>query len=107
MRIPQITRFGLFVFGLVLSIGLQSAPVLAQTDGAAQAKPDVESVLTSKKITVVTNSNGAFWTQSAISFPATVEVSKCPDTQKMATTTTSGDCSKSGCHTSSMRLHLP
>jgi uncharacterized repeat protein (TIGR01451 family) len=52
MRIPQITRFGLFTFGLVLSIGLQSAPVLAQTGASAQAKPDVESILTSKKVSV-------------------------------------------------------
>ena len=59
------------------------------------------------KITMVTGNSGNFYTGSPITFPAMIQVSKCPDTQKMATTTTSGDCSKSGCHTSSMRLHLP
>lgn len=52
MRNPQITQLGLFTFGLVLSIGLQTAPVLAQTGAAAQAKPDIESILTSKKVSV-------------------------------------------------------
>jgi hypothetical protein len=57
------------------------------------------------KITMVTGSSGNFYTGSAISFPATVQVSKCPDTATMPTTITTGDCNS--CHNSSMRVHLP
>jgi hypothetical protein len=60
-----------------------------------------------KKITMVTGSSGNFYTNSAIAFPATVVLSKCPDTQTMPTTITKGGCNSSGCHTSSMRIHLP
>jgi len=42
----------LFLFSLVFLIGLQTAPVLAQTAAGTAAKPDVESVLSSKKVTV-------------------------------------------------------
>lgn len=57
------------------------------------------------KLTLVTGRTGNFYTSSAISFPATVEVSKCPDTQVMTDTISSGDCNS--CHSASMRLHLP
>lgn len=52
MKNRSIMQFGLFAFGLVFGIGLYSAPVLAQTAATAQAKPDVETILTSKKVTV-------------------------------------------------------
>jgi Ca2+/Na+ antiporter len=57
------------------------------------------------KITLVTGSAGSFYTSSAISFPAKVEVSKCPDISAMPATINSGDCNS--CHTSSTRIHLP
>jgi hypothetical protein len=57
------------------------------------------------KIKMITGNSGNFYTSSAISFPATVEVSKCPDTATMPTTITNGDCNS--CHNSSMRIHLP
>jgi hypothetical protein len=57
------------------------------------------------KIKMVTGSSGNFYTSSAISFPATVEVSKCPDTATMPSTITAGGCNS--CHNSSMRAHLP
>ena len=58
------------------------------------------------KITMVTGSSGNFYTGSAISFPATVQISKCPDTVTMPMTISSGDCNS--CHgSSSAVLHLP
>lgn len=57
------------------------------------------------KITMVTGSSGNFYTSSAISFPATIQVSKCPDTATMPTTITLGGCNS--CHDSTMRIHLP
>lgn len=57
------------------------------------------------QIKMVTGSSGNFYTGSAISFPATVVVSKCPDLATMPTTITSGDCNS--CHNSTMRIHLP
>jgi hypothetical protein len=57
------------------------------------------------KITLVTGSTGSFYTGSAISFPAKVEVSNCPDIKAMPDTITSGDCNS--CHISTMRIHLP
>jgi len=58
-------------------------------------------------ITMVTGSNGDFYSTAAITFPATVVASKCPDTQTMPAQLTSGSCNQSGCHTSGMRIHLP
>jgi hypothetical protein len=57
------------------------------------------------KITMVTGSLGNFYSNAAVTFPATVEVSKCPDTATMTTTITQGGCNS--CHGSSMRIHLP
>lgn len=58
-----------------------------------------------KKTTLVTGASGNFYTGNTIAFPATVQISKCPDTVAMSTTVTSGDCNS--CHGSSMRIHLP
>ena len=58
-----------------------------------------------KKVTIVTANDGNFYTNSPIAFPATVQVSKCPDTAAMSATLANGDCNS--CHTSSMRIHLP
>ncbi len=49
---PCIQKIGLFALGLVFCIGLQSRPVLAQPAAPSAPKPDVESVLTSKKVTL-------------------------------------------------------
>lgn len=57
------------------------------------------------KIKMITGKTGNFYASSAISFPATVEVSKCPDTVTMMATITEGGCNR--CHNSSMRVHLP
>jgi hypothetical protein len=58
-----------------------------------------------KKVTIVTASDGNFYTNSAIAFPASVQVSKCPDTVVMSDTLTNGNCNS--CHGSGMRIHLP
>jgi uncharacterized repeat protein (TIGR01451 family) len=52
MRNPRISQSGLFALSLVLCIVLQSAPVLAQNAASTGAKADVESILTSKKVTL-------------------------------------------------------
>jgi hypothetical protein len=57
------------------------------------------------KIKMITGSSGNFYTSAAISFPATIEVSKCPDTVAMTDTIKAGGCNS--CHNSSMRIHLP
>jgi hypothetical protein len=56
-------------------------------------------------LNLVTGSTGNFYTSATISYPITISVSKCPDTVTMTSTATSGDCN--GCHTSSMRIHIP
>jgi len=56
-------------------------------------------------IKMVTGSTGNFYSNTAITFPATVQVSKCPDTATMPTTITSSDCNS--CHDSTTRIHLP
>jgi hypothetical protein len=58
-----------------------------------------------KKVTIVTGSDGNFFTNSAIAFPARVQVSKCPDTQVMVDTIANGNCNS--CHDATMRIHLP
>jgi len=58
------------------------------------------------KITMVTGSLGNFYSNSAVSYPAKVEVSKCPDTLTMTATINKGSCNASGCH-ATMRIHLP
>jgi aspartate aminotransferase-like enzyme len=61
---------------------------------------------TGKTVTVVTGTSGNFYTTTAITFPATVQVSKCPNIATMPTTASSGDCNS--CHgSSSAVIHLP
>jgi uncharacterized repeat protein (TIGR01451 family) len=56
-RMKTVSRFNLklFVLSLLLIAGLQTAPVLAQSAAPAAPKPDVESILTSKKVVVGTD----------------------------------------------------
>lgn len=56
-------------------------------------------------IKMVTGSTGNFYSNTAITFPAKVQVSKCPDTATMPDTLANGDCNS--CHDSTMRMHLP
>jgi hypothetical protein len=54
---------------------------------------------------LVTGSTGNFYSSSAVAFPASVSLSKCPDTASMSSQPSTGDCNS--CHGSSMRIHLP
>jgi hypothetical protein len=56
-------------------------------------------------LTLVTGSTGNFYSSSAVAFPASVSVSKCPDTVAMNAQVNSGDCNS--CHGSTSRIHLP
>ena len=60
-----------------------------------------------KSIKMVTGSLGNFYSTTAVTFPASVTVSKCPDTVSMPVTISSGSCN--GCHdgTTQARIHLP
>lgn len=52
MKNSHFSKVGLFALSLIFYIGLQPLPVLAQAAVPVAAKPDVETVLTRKKITL-------------------------------------------------------
>ena len=52
MRNFSASHIKCFASGLLLLAGLQAAPALAQPASASGAKPDVEAILTGKKVTV-------------------------------------------------------
>lgn len=61
---------------------------------------------------LVTSANGNFHSYAPVAFPATVEVSACPDTTAMPArlrSPTEGRCNAVGCHAQSSRsqIHLP
>jgi hypothetical protein len=58
-------------------------------------------------VTLVSGPDGAFYTGQAVTFPITINASKCPDTQTMPSQPSSGDCQQSGCHSAGNRIHLP
>jgi hypothetical protein len=89
---PKLTLGGTVYSAVTGGSGVSGATVTITDNGGKQTK-------------LVTGSSGNFYTSSAIAFPATVQISKCPDTVAMSTTVTSGDCNS--CHGSSMRIHLP
>jgi hypothetical protein len=61
----------------------------------------------SQVIDLVTGPEGNFHTAAQVSFPAQVEVSRCPDRALMSATISTGGCNASGCHPSGSRVHLP
>ena len=86
---------------------------LSETAGASPAVLGATVTLTDNVGTVIdmiTADNGNFWTEQAIEFPATIEVSLCPDTVAMPGPITTGNC-VAGCHvaggTAGGRVHLP
>jgi hypothetical protein len=89
---PKLTLGGTVYSALTGGSGVSGATVTITDNAGKQTK-------------LVTGSSGNFYTSSAIAFPATVQISKCPDTVAMSATITSGDCNS--CHGSSMRIHLP
>jgi uncharacterized repeat protein (TIGR01451 family) len=52
MGTSRIHRLAGYLSGLVLSLGMLVAPALAQTTGSANSNKEIESVLTSKKVTI-------------------------------------------------------
>lgn len=76
----------------------------APISGATIVVTDADGV----EHSLVTASNGNFYTSAAIAFPVTVRASKCPDTRAMTSQAAVGDCN--GCHTANAsqgRIHLP
>jgi hypothetical protein len=65
------------------------------------------------KVSVVSASQGAagnFYTTAALVFPVTVRATQCPADRPMITKLagpTDGDCARSGCHGSTMLIHVP
>jgi hypothetical protein len=57
------------------------------------------------KLTVA--SNGNFWTETSMTVSTRPKASGCPNLVQMPTTTTDGNCNKSGCHASGNRIALP
>ena len=57
------------------------------------------------KITMVTGNSGDFYSGSAITYPATVSISRCSTSVAMTGTIANGNCNN--CHNSTMRIHLP
>jgi hypothetical protein len=80
----------------------------AVTGGNAVAGATIEIVDSAgTKQDLVTATNGNFWTATKVTFPATVRATACPDSVMMMQSDTSGACGKTGCHDSTMRIHLP
>lgn len=88
----------------VLTLGgnvFDSATGTNAVAGATVTIVDAANAIT----TLVTGTDGSFYTGKAIAYPAKVAVSKCPDTAAMVSTVTTGDCNS--CHGAAMRIHLP
>jgi hypothetical protein len=61
------------------------------------------------KTSVVTATDGSFWTAQGLTFPISLKATRCPDTRQMAALVPdgSGSCNAAGCHDGAMRIHLP
>jgi hypothetical protein len=61
-----------------------------------------------KKVTMISQTNGNFYTTEHVVFPLNAGASSCPDSVRMnGTVTGGGSCNRTGCHASGFRLHLP
>ena len=90
--------------GVLITLGgtvFSAASGGAAVGGATVVITDSNNVVTR----LVTGTDGNFYTNSTIAFPAKVAVSKCPSNTPMVSTVTSGNCNS--CHGSSMQIHLP
>lgn len=61
------------------------------------------------RFTMVSESNGNFYSTDPISFPVLTYVSVCPDVVPMVTDVpqASASCNSASCHNSGFRVHLP
>jgi hypothetical protein len=57
--------------------------------------------------TIVSQTNGNFYSSAPLTFPIRIEASRCPDTSAMSSTAAAGDCNSGGCHGAANRIHLP
>jgi hypothetical protein len=81
---------------------------LYDTVAGANAIAGATIVLTDangQQVSIVTSSNGNFYTQSALALPVSARASGCPNDVAMVSKASSGDCNS--CHNSSLRVHLP
>ena len=60
-----------------------------------------------KTIKLQTYSNGNFYTTTAVTKPLKVRATKCPGDLSMTASASNGSCNASGCHDSTMRIHVP
>lgn len=58
-----------------------------------------------KELSLVSASNGNFFTTEPVTLPLSVRASACPDDITMSSPATDGSCNT--CHTDAMRIHLP
>jgi hypothetical protein len=70
------------------------------TTGAGGVTVRVKSGGTGTPVTAISDSDGNFYTNAAITFPATADVTSCPTVKPMTTQlqTGNGACSSTGCH---------
>lgn len=62
---------------------------------------------TGQALDLVTADNGNFWTTQAVTPPLTVAASRCPQTARMISPATTGNCNAAGCHDAGRRITLP
>lgn len=80
----------------------------AATGGTAVSGATIVVVdATGKTIKLTTYSNGNFYTTTAVTKPLKVRATKCPSDLSMTAGASNGSCNASGCHDSSMRIHVP
>jgi hypothetical protein len=78
----------------------------AVSGGAAIAGATI--VLTdanNQAVSIVTSTNGNFYTTTPLTYPVTARASGCPNDVAMVSKASSGDCNS--CHNSTLRVHLP
>jgi hypothetical protein len=56
-------------------------------------------------VSIVTSTNGNFYTSTPLTYPVTARASGCPNDVAMVSKASSGDCNS--CHNSTLRVHLP
>src|SRR5260370_14677779 len=78
----------------------------ALTGGNAVAGATVQLVdATGKTVSIVTSTNGNFYTSTPLTLPVTARASGCPNNQPMISKVTDGNCNS--CHNSTLQVHLP
>jgi hypothetical protein len=58
-------------------------------------------------VSMVTDSEGNFYTSQAVSFPITTSASACPSTKAMSEKVLTGSCNSGNCHDTKLPAYLP